>query len=392
MKPSVRLGKIAGIPVGANWTVAVILLLVADILGTGVLPATIRHQPPVIYWLIAMATALLFMASLLAHELAHALVAKHNGMAVKSITLWMLGGMTELDGDPPNAGADLRIALAGPATSLAAAALFAGTAGAIGQAGGSGLVVAAMAWLALMNGVLAVFNLLPGAPLDGGRVLRAVLWWIHKDRRRAATAAARSGWYLGLAISAAGAAELLVWRDLGGLWPIMIGWFLMIAARSEGAAVALTAAMTGMRVADVMTPHPDAAAAWSTVEQFIDEVVVRSRQNVFPVLGFDGELAGIVSRGMLARVGLAGRQTLRLDKVAMAVPGDYLAAPGDPAESVLGRPALAGDLIAVVVEYGRVIGIVTVTDISNVALRARLRSAPRMRLEPQPDAIAGMRE
>lgn len=210
MRQSVGLGRVAGIPVGMHWTVAVILVIIAEILGASVLPAALPHQPTVVYWAAAAAAALVFAGSLLAHELAHSLVAQRNGVRVRSITLWMLGGVAELAGEPPNAVADLRIALAGPAASLAQAAVFGGVALAISYSGGSAVAVAAAGWLAVMNGALAVFNMLPGAPLDGGRVPRAVLWRIYQDRMRAAVAAARAGRYLGFAIIAVGLAELLV--------------------------------------------------------------------------------------------------------------------------------------------------------------------------------------
>ena len=122
MRQSVGLGRVAGIPVGMHWTVAVILVIIAEILGASVLPAALPHQPTVVYWAAAAAAALVFAGSLLAHELAHSLVAQRNGVRVRSITLWMLGGVAELAGEPPNAVADLRIALAGPAASLAQAA------------------------------------------------------------------------------------------------------------------------------------------------------------------------------------------------------------------------------------------------------------------------------
>ena len=371
MKQSVRLGRVAGIPVGAHWTVAVILAIVTDILAADVLPATVPHHQPIAYWTTAAIGAMVFAASLLAHELAHAIVARRNGMTVRSITLWMLGGMTELDGDPPDAGADLRIALAGPATSLAAAVLLGGVALAVGRGGGPEVTAAAAAWLAVMNAVLAVFNLLPGAPLDGGRVLRAVLWRIYRDRTRAATTAARAGWYLGLVLAAGGVFELIGWRDLGGLWLMLIGWFLATAARSEQTVVTAGSLFAGVRVADVMTPHPDIVPGWSTVQHFMDHVAGYSRQSSFPVVGFDGELTGVVVTRLLARIRPADRAALRISRVALPVPPAYLARPDDPAGPLFARPLLAGDLAAVVVDEGRVVGIVTAADIGQAARRRR---------------------
>ncbi|MHB1431285.1 MAG: site-2 protease family protein, partial [Streptosporangiaceae bacterium] len=158
MRQSLRLGRVAGIPVGVHWTVGVILLLIADMLGMSVLPAAREGLPAVVYWTVAVLGAVVFAGSLLVHELSHAIVAKRHGVRVRSITLWMLGGVAELDDDPPNPTADLRIALAGPASSLALAVLLAGLALGIGAVGGPTVVVVALGWLALMNGVLAVFN------------------------------------------------------------------------------------------------------------------------------------------------------------------------------------------------------------------------------------------
>ncbi|HUJ07027.1 MAG TPA: site-2 protease family protein [Streptosporangiaceae bacterium] len=379
MRQSLRLGTVAGIPLGMNWSVVVIVAIIADILGAGVLPAAVPHQPTALYWAVAVLAALIFAASLLAHEMAHALVAKRHGMKVRSITLWMLGGVAELEGDPPDPGADLRIALAGPATSMAVAILMYGAARAIGAAGGSAatLAAAAVAWMGLMNGVLAVFNLLPGAPMDGGRVLRAVLWRRYGDRQRAALAATKAGRYLGFGLIALGVAEIMVTGDLlGGLWLMLIGWFLESAARAEAQATLAGVALVGLRVQDVMTPDPDLAPGWSTVQDFAGRVVAHSRQMVYPVVGFDGQLAGIVTTDLLARIRPDQRAVLRVDQVAVPVPPAYLAAPGDPAASLLTRPLLAGVLAAVVLDGGRVTGIVTADDMGWVLRRARLVGQP----------------
>jgi Zn-dependent protease/CBS domain-containing protein len=367
---NVRLGRVAGIPVGANWSVAVILVIIADILAVSVLPADVPHRPAALYWLVAVVAAALFLACLLAHELAHAVVARRNGVGVRSITLWMLGGVAELEGDPPSAAADLRIALAGPAASLAAGAVFLAAAALIGQARGPAVVVAAASWLAVMNGVLAVFNLLPGAPLDGGRVLRAILWRRYGDRLRAERGAARAGRFLGAAVIGLGAVEVLAARSYEGLWLMLIGLFLFSAAAAEEQAARAAAALAGVTVADVMTPHPDLAPAWSTVSDFIDRVAAGSRQAAFPVVDTGGELRGLVLADQLARVPAAARRELTVGQVALAVLPTYLAAPGDPAAPLLRRRPLGGRVAAVVVADGRVVGMVTLEDLGQ-ALRWR---------------------
>lgn len=344
MKQNVRLGRVAGIPVGANWSVAVILVIIAEILAVSVLPAAVPHRPAAVYWLVAVVAAALFLACLLAHELAHAVVARRCGVGVRSITLWMLGGMAELEGDPPGAAADLRIALAGPGASLAAGGVFLAEGAVLGYAGGPAVAVAAASWLGAMNGVLAVFNLLPGAPLDGGRVLRAILWRRCGDRLRAERGAARAGRLLGAAVIGLGVVEVLALGSYEGLWLMLIGWFLFSAAAAEEAAARAAAALAGVTVADVMTPHPDLAPAWSTVGDFIDQVAARSRQAAFQVVDPGGRLRGLVLADQFAPVAAAARSELTVGQVALAVPPAYLAAPGDPAAPLLRRRPLGGQV------------------------------------------------
>ncbi len=377
MNQSVRLGRIGGITVGAHWSVAMILVIIAQVLAASVLPSAHPHERPAVYWTVAVIAAVLFLASLLAHELAHALVARRSGLTVRSVTLWMLGGVTEFGGEPPTAGADFRIALAGPVASLAAGAFFYGVGEAIHAAGGPAVVVAAAGWLAVMNGLLGVFNLLPGAPLDGGRVLRAVLWRRWGDRERAERAAARTGQALGAVIIGLGIAETFTLSYLDGLWLVLIGWFLSSAASAERQVATAEAALAGVRVADVMTPHPELASGWHTVADFADEAA-RSRQDAFPVVGFDGELTGIVLTSQLARIPPPQRPGLRLGQVALPVPPGYRAAPDDPAAPLASRTPLGGEVAAVVLAAGRVTGMVTVSDLNRALRRRRLTTVRQL--------------
>jgi len=376
VKQTVRLGRVGGVPVGAHWSVVVILALIAELLAVAVLPAAFPHQSTALYWAAAGVAAVVFLASLLAHELAHALVARRNGVGVRSITLWMLGGMAELDADAPSAGADLRIALAGPAASLAAGLVLFGAGAAIAAAGGPGVAVAAATWLAVMNGVLAVFNLLPGAPLDGGRVLRAALWRHYGDRERAERGAARAGRVLGAALIGLGIGELLALRSFSGLWLMLIGWFLITTAAAEEKAAAAKAALAGLRVADVMTTDLELAPGWEIVSEFIGRAAARSRQDAFPVVSPDGGLAGVVLASQLARMSAGSRARLRLDQVALAVPPDYRVAPDDPAGPLLTRRPLGGQVAAVVLAGGHVMGLVMVSDLQR-ALRWRALTGAR---------------
>ena len=246
-----------------------------------------RHRPaasgdgapvPQRYWAVAVPCAIAFMAALLAHELAHSLVARWYGVPVTSITLWALGGVSELGGEPPTARADLRIAAAGSAASLAAGLVFSGLAAAVRAAGGPAIAVAALGWPAAMNVLLAAFNLLLGAPPDGWRILRAVLWRRTGDRVRAARSAAAAGRAVGAALMILGTGEVLLWADAGGLWVALIGIFVMSAAAAEATAGAAAAALAGLRVGDVMTPDPDIGGTWMTVAGFMDGIAGTRRR------------------------------------------------------------------------------------------------------------------
>ncbi len=374
MRQSIRLGRIAGIPIGMHWTVVVIAALITDML-LGVLPTAIPHQSAGLYWAVAVAGSVLFIAALAAHEIAHAIVARRCGVQVRSVTLWAMGGIAELAGEPPTARADLQIAIAGPVTSLAAGLVFGGAAILDRSWHGPAVVTAMLAWLSMMNVALAVFNLLPGAPLDGGRILRGLLWKWYGDRQRASRAAARSGQVLGIGICAIGVLELLAWRGIGGLWLMLIGWFLVTMARAEQQSDAAREALAGLLVRDIMLPHPDIGAAWSDVADFTGRVVLSSHQTVFPIVSLGGDLAGVVFAGALARVPDADRATTRLGQIATPVPSAYLADPGSPASSLLSRPPLRGQLLAVVVEDRRVTGLVTTEELRLALLRAGLRTS-----------------
>jgi Zn-dependent protease len=376
MKQTIRLGRAAGIPVGMHWSVAVIVALIAGILGTQVLPQMAPGEPTAVYWAVAVPGALLFVAALLAHELAHAFVARRARVGVRSITLWALGGVAELTDDPPTARADLRIAVAGPATSLAAAAVFGALAALVQAAGGPRILGAAFIWLCVMNALLAVFNLLPGAPLDGGRILRALLWMRHGDRSRAARTAAGAGRIVGGALAGLGLFEVFVWGDAGGLWLLIIGFFLVTAATAEADAQIATDALGGLLVRDVMTPEPAIGAGWISVADFIDRVALDSAQSVFPVVGLDGTLIGVAGLDRLCRLPAATRAVTVLRDVTYRVPPAYLARPGDAAGPLLARRPLAGELTAVVTEDGRIVGLVTTENMRQAVRRAQLRGKP----------------
>jgi Zn-dependent protease/CBS domain-containing protein len=367
MGDDIKLGRIAGFPVTMNWSVLVIAWLLTWSLADGSFPHEAPGHSPGIYWVTGAAAALVLFASLLAHELSHALVAKRNGVEVKGLTLWLFGGVASLGGESPTPGADFRIAAAGPATSLGLAAGFGTLAVALQTLGVAHLVVVAARWLSAINLMLGVFNLIPGAPLDGGRVLRSYLWHRHGDRVRAAVTAAHAGTVVAYGFIGFGLVEFLAGASVGGLWLVFIGWFVLSAARAEEAAVLSRDALGGVRVADVMSARPVVAPGWITVGEFIERYLLGNRHSAYPVEGLDGTITGLVTLAQLRGVSPGERDRTRVADIAVPIADIAVARPGDSLVRVLEQLTPSAGGRALVFDHDALVGIVTATDIAHAA-------------------------
>lgn len=238
MGDTFRLGRIRGIPIGMHWSVLVVAGLIAWALGAEGLPSLDAGHPAVEYFVTAGLVTVVFLVALLLHELGHAVVAQRLGTRVEGITLWLFGGMSKLGSDNPSAAAEWRIGIAGPLVSIVLGLGFLVAAAGIEAVAPSALASTALAWLGVINLVLAAFNLLPAYPLDGGRVLRALLWAHHGDRLRATeqVVAVSAVVCAGLVLLGLAMAVLLgAW--LNGFWMAAIAWFVRTAGRNEAEAV-----------------------------------------------------------------------------------------------------------------------------------------------------------
>jgi Zn-dependent protease len=367
MTASIRFGRIAGIPVGANWSALLIALLFAWSLGGELLPAQVPGLAPAAYWLAGAAGAGLFLASLLAHEIGHALVARRAGLRVRGITLWLLGGVAQLEDEPASPGDELRVAIVGPAISLALAGAFGVAAAALSVVGAPALLVVVAAWLALGNVALGVFNLLPAAPLDGGRVLRGLLWRRHGNRVRAAVTATRAGVWVGTGLVAYGLLGAFTGWGIGTLWTALVGWFLVIAARQERELALLGGGLDrGLRAAQVMTPAPAVAPAWFTVDAFLRNYVEPWQAAALPLRGFDGHPAGVVTAAALYAVPADRRHIVRAGDVAIPMSALVLVGPDEPVADLATRLA-GGRTVAAVVSGGQLLGLITAADLARAA-------------------------
>jgi Zn-dependent protease len=373
MEESFRFGRIAGIPVGANWSVLVIFWLIAWSLASVRFPDVYPGYSNAEYWVCGTITALLFFSSLLAHELGHALVSVRQGVKVDGITLWLFGGVSKLGGESENARDELRMAAVGPAVSFGAGVLFGAVAIGLDALGAPDLVVGVPTWLALINVVLAVFNLAPAYPLDGGRVLRAVLWQHHGDRPRATVTAARWGRGFGYLLITLGVAAFALGGSLGGLWFVFLGWFLLAAARAEESAVLVRDVLEGVSVRDVMSPDPVPAPPDITVDELLEQFALRHRFSTFPLVDRDGSLVGLVTLARLKTIAPQRRASTRVTEVAFPLSEVTTTTPDEALVDLLERMVGCSDGRALVLDQGHLVGIVSPTDVARALEVGRLR-------------------
>ena len=372
MEESLRLGTIAGVRVGINWSVLAIFVLLAFGLASGQLPAQFPDAGTAAYVAGGVIAAVVFLLSLLTHEVSHAVVARRNGLQVDGITLWLFGGVARLSGEADSPGAELRIAGIGPLVSLVLAGVFFGLTVAVDAAVG-GVAVGVLEWLAAINLALAVFNLVPAAPLDGGRILRAFLWRRRGDKLSAAVTSARAGKAFGFVLIGLGLLQLVLAAGFGGLWLVFIGWFLINAANAEEQFARVRGALGDVRVGDVMTSDPTVVPTGLSVADALDEYVLRNRYSAFPVTADGGRPTGLVTLNRIKAVPPDARAGTAVGDIACPLNDVPTAGPDEPLAELLPRMSGCADGRALVLSDGRLVGIVSPTDVARTLERADLR-------------------
>ena len=335
--PSIPLGRVHGIPIGAHWSTLVAVIVIGQLVAVSVLPQAAPGQSSLVYWTAGVLAALAFMVSLLVHELAHALTAVRLGVGVRRIDLWLLGGVSQLSGSPATPRIEFLVSVAGPGSSALTGGLAFGLGTALAAWGAPAVIVSPVLWLAVANGVLAVFNLVPAAPLDGGRVLAAAVWWRSGDERRGTKAAAVAGRAFGVALAALGLMQVFA-GALSGLWLVLMGVYLTASSTAEESSNEVRHRLGTTLVRDVMTPDPRIAPGWWTVAAFLHSLSSGPHQRVFPVVSFDGTASGVVNLAEIAAI--RDPRNTRIADVCHALPDAQKAAPEEPLLGVLARTSL----------------------------------------------------
>jgi Zn-dependent protease len=278
MEAQIKLGRVLGVEIGLHYSWLIIALLITLSLAGHFQVANPAWGRGVI-WATAIVTGLLFFAAIVAHELSHAAVARARGLPVRSITLFALGGVAQIEREAADAKTEFWMGIVGPITSAVIGVVFLGIAAALGWTAMSTPdtpLLAMLVWLGYINISLALFNMVPGFPLDGGRVLRALVWWRTGDAARATRIAAQVGQLVAMAFIATGVLRFFAGAGLGGLWIAFIGWFLLDAARASHAQVGIAQALRGVRVGDVMERDCPSVDGLSNLQTLADEYLLRA--------------------------------------------------------------------------------------------------------------------
>jgi Zn-dependent protease len=356
---SFSIGRIAGIRIGVHWSWLVVFALFVWTLATGVFPRTNPDLSDNTHLGMAFVAAVLFFVSVLLHELGHALQARREGVEIEGITLWLFGGVATLKGIFETAGAELRIAVAGPVVSLVLAVLFLGAALASAPQEVDGVV----AWLGFVNLSLLLFNLLPAVPLDGGRILHAILWHVRGEFGWATRVASAIGRGFGFLMIGAGIAMFAFQGSFSGAWLVFLGWFVLAAASAEARYSAARQALAGLTVGDLMTLDPVSVPPDLTLGRFMDEIVWSRRYTTYPVVE-DGRPVGLLPFRCVAEVPRAEWDGKRVRDCMLGLEAVPVLAPEEDALDALAELSQDGVHRGLVVADGRLVGLLSITDLA----------------------------
>lgn len=363
-----KLFQVMGIPIRIDLSWFLVAGLICWTLASGYFPFVLPGYGTAAYWIMGGVAAFLFFGSVLFHELSHSLVAIRRGLPVGGITLFVFGGVSEMDAEPPTPKAELLIAGAGPLSSFLLGALFFALGAALAAFGGPRPALVITQYLAFINVLLGAFNLVPGFPLDGGRLLRAGLWQWTRDLTKATRIASWVGKAFALALIGLGTLALFQGGTILGLWYVFIGLFLLQAADVSYKQVVFRRQLEGMRVQDVMTRHVFTVPAGTSLETLLDDYVLRLRYGSYPVM-HNNRVLGMITLHQMREVPRERWATTPVEAAMVPIAGHQLH-PADDLESALRALQQDGVNRLPVLDRDHLVGLLSLTDISN-ALQVR---------------------
>ena len=359
----VPLGRIAGIKISVDWSVLVIGALLAWGVAGAAVPGEARGTPEWLAWLVGAIVALLLLASLTAHELGHALLARRRGIEVDGIRLWLFGGVAQMNGDWMTGKNEMLIAAVGPAVTLVITAAFTAAMWLAAVVNAPHLVFVVAEWIAAVNLLLLLFNLIPAFPLDGGRILRGFIWTRTKNKISATVAAARVGRGFAVVLVGIGLLDAFFYDPVGGVWLMLIGWFLDNTARGEAQNEQARQALEGLLVGDVMSKDPVVVPSWITVELLVNQYSAGQQVSSFPTHSIDGRVDGLVTTRGIKKLPIQQRGVRRAIDIAIPAANVPIARRDEKLTDLLKRLGPASDGRAMVYDSDRLVGIVSPSDI-----------------------------
>ena len=378
MRPSIRLGRLFGIDVGLHYSWFIIALLIFFSL-VGHFQVINPQWGLALAWSMAAITAVLFFGSIVAHELSHAAVARARGMPVKSITLFALGGVANIEKESVDAKSEFWMAIVGPITSAVIGLFFLTVAWIAGWQPSTGTppapLWAGMVWLGYINIALALFNMIPGYPLDGGRVLRSIIWGINRDPVRATKIVAGVGQFISVAFIVIGLLRFFAGADFGGLWLAFIGWFLKDAAVASYTGVEASAMLARVRVGDVMSQDCPTVDGNLNLRTFAEDYLMRTGRRCFVVLQ-NGRYIGLVTINELKQIEPDRRPFTTVAQIAIPLERVRTVSPDTPLNRAL-ELMISGDLNQMpVISNGELVGVISRSQVLQyLQTRAELKAA-----------------
>jgi len=362
MKRSIKLITLFGIPVEINYTWFIIFGLVIFTLARGYFPNTDPELSTLSHWLMAVVAAILLFASLLAHELSHSLVAQRNNLPIHGITLFVFGGVAHLEKEPPTPAVEFKMAIAGPLMSFFLSLLFFFLTKVLNSFGFPRYLLSIFEYLFILNLVVGLFNLVPGFPLDGGRILRAALWGWSKDIKKATGIASAFGKGFAFFLIAVGLLNLFLGSVISGVWFIFIGLFLQEAAEVSYRQVVMKKILTGVRVENLMTRSVITVPANLTIDKLLEDYFFRFRFASFPVVE-DDTLLGLLTLHAIKEVEREKWSQLKARDIMIPLSPRLTITKEEEVTEALAKMASSGTGRLLVIEDSKLIGILSQRDI-----------------------------
>jgi Zn-dependent protease len=376
LKRKIALFKLLGFTVSLDVSWGIILFLVVWSLSKGFFPSYFPGLSMQTYWIMGIVGAIGLFISIIIHEFSHSLVARQYGMKIKGITLFIFGGVAEMQDEPSTPKSEFLMAIAGPIASFTLSILFTGLAQVAETMKFPVPVIALLSYLSMINLLVAVFNMIPAFPTDGGRVLRSLLWWIKGDIHWATQIASRISLLFAVVIIFTGFMHMIGGNAIGGLWWILIGSFLFFAANASYQKLVIKESFEGKTVRHFMNPAPVTVPSHITLQDFVDMYLYRYHYKMFPVVK-DDKISGLITVQMLKLHTHEEWKHLRVAQVMQQQNPSNSIAGNTPIDDALNKMNESGYTRLLVVEQNKIVGIITLKDLLEyIALKVELETIP----------------